>query len=494
MTIAATWGAMARGLLVASVAATTVAATTIGAQTNRHEIAIVGAAVIDVAAGRAIRDQTVVVRGTRVVSMGPRATTPVLRTALVMDGAGQFLIPGLWDMHAHVYPHVRRAPTDARAWQLPLYVATGVTGLRDMWTNLEDFAQMRAWSAAAAAGGIAAPRVVSTGPMIDGPTGIFRDVAIVVANASDANRVVDSVARGGARAVKIHNAIPREAFFALAARSKARGLPLIGHVPSAVTVREAIAAGQTDIEHYTESDGCATASAEAEAMRLRTDTSARPAPGQLQQMLLDGYDAKRCADLMQLLVSRGVWVTPTLVVAQYLLDPTDSTITSRDELRFVPAAERTEWERTRATALRQMTPAILGIRRRVFTAQQKLVGTMQRAGVRLMIGTDMANDWLVPGFSVHDELALFVRSGMTPAEALRAATLTPARYLHATDSLGTIAPGHVADLVLLDANPLTDIRNTRRIRAVVANGRLFDRAALDSILDAAARGRSVPHS
>ena len=119
---------------------------------------------------------------------------------------------------------------------------------------------------------------------------------------------------------------------------------------------------------------------------------------------------------------------------------------------------------------------------------------MQRAGVRLMIGTDMANDWLVPGFSVHDELALFVRSGMTPAEALRAATLTPARYLHATDSLGTIAPGHVADLVLLDANPLTDIRNTRRIRAVVANGRLFDRAALDSILDAAARGRSVPHS
>ena len=450
-----------------------------------RDIVFVGVAVIDVAAGRAIRDRTVVIRGTRVVAMGPRETIAVPRGARVLDGKGKFLIPGLWDMHGHIYPHEKGAPTDERAWQLPLYIATGVTGVRDMWTNLEDFTQMRTWNAAAAAGRLVTPRIVSTGPMLDGPTGIFRDIAIVVTSAAAANRVVDSIANGGARAVKIHNAIPREAFFALAARSRERGLPLIGHVPTAVTVREAIAAGQSDIEHYTESDGCASAGAEAEAMRLRTDTSRRPPPGRVQQVILDGYDARRCADLMKLLVAHGIWVTPTLVAAQYLLDPADPTITSRGELQYVPAAERTAWNTTRETAVRRMSPAILELRRRVFAAQQNLVGTMQRAGVRLMIGTDVSNDWLVPGFSVHDELALFVRSGMTAAEALRAATLTPAKYLHATDSLGTIATGHIADLVLLDADPLDDIHATKRIRAVIARGRYLDRTALDSLLSTA---------
>lgn len=464
------------------------------AQAAPVSLAITHVTVIDVGHGRRLPDRTVLVQGARIAATGPSATAHVPAGAQIIDGRGKYLIPGLWDMHGHVFPHERGAPTDARAWQLPLYVATGVTGVRDMWTNLEDLAQARSWNTAAADGRLVAPLVVSTGPMIDGPTGIFRDIAIVVASAADANRVVDSLARGGARAIKIHNAIPRSAFFALAARSRERGLPLIGHVPTAVTVREAIAAGQSDIEHYTESDGCASAAAEAEAMRLRADTSRRPPPGRVQQVIMDGYDARRCADLMKLLVAHRIWVTPTLVVAQYLLDPTDPTITSRDELRYVPAAERAGWDGAREAALRRMSPAVLETRRRVFTAQQDLVGTMQRAGVRLMIGTDMANDWLVPGFSVHDELALFVRSGMTPTEALRAATLTPAEYLHATDSLGTVAPGHVADLVLLDADPLDDIGNTRRIRAVLVNGRLFDRATLDSVLDAAERGGRVPPS
>jgi imidazolonepropionase-like amidohydrolase len=447
-------------------------------------IAITHVNVIDVAHGSRVADRTVVVRGTRILSVVSGRVAPPAG-AHIVDGRGKFLIPGLWDMHGHVYPHAKGAPTDERAWQLPLYLAEGVTGVRDMWTNLEDFAQMRTWNSAAAEGRLIAPRLVSTGPMLDGPTGIFRDIAIVITSAADANRVVDSVASGGAHAVKIHNAIPRTAFFALAARAKERGLPLIGHVPTAVTVREAIAAGQSDIEHYTESDGCASAAAEAEAMRLRTDTTQRPSPGRVQQVILDGYDARRCADLMHLLVARGIWVTPTLVAAQYLLDPADPTITSRDELRYVPETERAQWTATRETALRRMSPSLLESRRRVFVAQQSLVGTMQRAGVRLMIGTDVSNDWLVPGFSVHDELALFVRSGMTPAEALRAATLTPAKYLHATDSLGTIATGHIADLVLLDANPLDDIHATKRIRAVIARGRYLDRAALDALISAA---------
>jgi imidazolonepropionase-like amidohydrolase len=470
---------------VFAIAALFSTASAVGAQAIERDIAIVGATVIDVVAGKAIPDQTIVVHGTRVVATGARRTTQVPRDALVVDGAGKFLMPGLWDMHGHLFPHLRGAPTDERAWHLPLYIATGVTGVRDMWTNLEDFAQVRAWDEAGAAGRLVAPRVVPTGPMVDGPTGIFKAIAIVVGSPADARRVVDSIASGGGRAVKMHGAIPREAFFALAARSKERGLPLIGHVPAGVTVREAIAAGQSDIEHYTESDGCASASAEAEAMRLRTDTTQRPARGRVQQIILDGYDAQRCADLVQVLVQRGIWVTPTLVVARLILDPEDPTITTRDELRYVPAAERAAWDKARPAALRRTPPALLEAHRRVFTAQQKLVSSMQRAGVQLLIGTDVANDWLVPGFTVHDELALFVGAGLSPAEALRAATLTPAKYLQATDSLGSVAVGHVADLVLLDANPLADIHNTQRVRAVFIRGRYLDRTTLDSLLSTA---------
>jgi len=462
-------------------------ASVVDAQSPTRDIAIVGAAVIDVAAGKATPGQTIIVRGSRIVAMGTRATTTVPGGALVVDAAGKFLMPGLWDMPGHIFPRAT-TPADERAWQLPLYVATGVTGVRDMWTNLEDFAQLRAWNEGSAAGRLIAPRIVPTGPMFDGPTGTFRTTAIVVADSADARRAVDSIARGGAHAVKMHNAIPRDAFFALAAHAKQHGLPLIGHVPAHVTVREALAAGQSDIEHYGAADGCDTEAAEAEAMRMRAGPGQRPAPGAIQQLLLDNYDGARCDDLMKELVRRGIWVTPTLVVAKYMLIPDDSTITTRDELRFVPAAERAEWSARRdSTPRRRMAPALAATRRNVFRAQETLVATMQRAGVSLMIGTDMANDWLVPGFSVHDELASFVEAGVSPADALRAATLTPATYLRATDSLGTVAVGHVADLVLLDADPLADIRNTRRIRAVFTRGRYFDRAALDTVLSTAER-------
>jgi len=292
-------------VIAALCAAFSSTASGVDAQAPAREIAIIGASVIDVAAGKAVPGQTIVVRGQRIVVMGPQATTTVPKGALVVDGVGKFLMPGLWDMHGHVFPRAKN-PADERAWQLPLYVATGVTGVRDMWTNLEDFPQVRAWDENAVAGRLIAPRIVPTGPMVDGPTGIFRNDAIVVSGSADARRAVDSIASGGALAVKLHNGVPREAFFALAARSKERGLPLIGHVPASVTVREALAAGQSDIEHYGAADGCATDAAEAESARMRTSPALRLAPGRVQQFMLDNYDVQRCDDLMKELVRRSI--------------------------------------------------------------------------------------------------------------------------------------------------------------------------------------------
>jgi len=474
-------------------AATLVTATAVAqgnAQTPARDIAIVGASIIDVVAGKSIADQTIIVRGPHILSIGARRETSVPPGALVVDGTGKYVMPGLWDMHGHLFQNAGHPGTDEHRTQFPLYLANGVTGVRDMWTNLEELPVVRGWNDDAAAGRLMAPRISPTGPMIDGPGGILPHVAIIT-SAVDARRVADSVAAGGARALKIHGAVSRDAFFALAARSKEIRVPLIGHVPAAVAVREAIAAGQTDIEHNGASDGCATSEAEAEAMRLRVDKTQHPPPGKVQQLLLDAYDEQRCSDLLTQLVQRHIWVTPTLVAAQYRLVPTDPTISNRDELRYVAAADRAAWTASRNAGLGRAAPAEAETRRQVFAAQVRLVGAMQRAGVSLMVGTDVTNNWLVTGFSVHDELALFVRSGMTTAEALRAATITPAKYLGAIDSLGTVGPGKAADLVLLDADPLLDIGNTKKIRAVFIRGRYLDRAALDALLlGVATSGRS----
>jgi imidazolonepropionase-like amidohydrolase len=466
----------------ATIAILIIASATPGsAQTPASDLAIVGVDVIDVVTGRRVPDQTIIVHGSRISNAGPRARVAVPKGAQVVDGRSKYLMPGLWDMHGHVYSHSARPGTDDHALQFPLYIAMGVTGVRDMWTNLEDFAQVGAWNNERAAGQLLTPRILATGPMLNGPNGILKHV-LLVTSAADARRAVDSLADGGAKAIKIHSAVSREAYFALAARAKERGLPLIGHVPAGITVLEAARAGQQSIEHYGIGDGCASEEAEAEATRMRADRSQRPPAGKVQQIILEGYDERRCAALLGELARLGVWQVPTLVASRFRLDPSDSERTARPELRYVPGSERAAWQRAHDAGAAGTPPALALIRRNVFAQQVRLVGAMQRAGVPLLIGTDVSNAWLVPGYSVHDELALFVQAGLTPAEALRAATLSPARYAGMTDSLGTVAAGQLADLVLLDADPLSDIHNTTRIHAVFVNGRYLDRLVLDSLL------------
>jgi imidazolonepropionase-like amidohydrolase len=457
-----------------------VSAALVAAAQSRTTTAITNVTVIDVDAGRDIPSQTVVIDGDRIDSVGPTKAARVPRGATVVDGTGKFLIPGLWDMHGHLFSNSGKAGADMHAWYYPLYVAAGVTGIRDMWTNLDEIPLVKQWNADAEAGKLLGPRVMFTGPMINGNDGGLRNV-IVVMTPDEARRVVDTVKDGGGAAMKIHSRLPHDAYIALAARARERQIPVIGHLPASVTAREAITAGQHSIEHNPLSDGCASEAAETEAMAMR---ERRPVPAQVQQIILDAYDQQRCEDLMRRLHDAGVWQVPTLVEARSRLLAEPSR-TMRDELKYVPKAERDGWVGPRPTPKDRGDGAaelLAQTRPRVFQQMQKLVGMMQRFGVPLMTGTDVSNPWVIPGFSVHDELALFVGSGLTPAEALRAATLAPARYLGKTDTLGTVAKGKLADLVLLDANPLADIHNTLKIRSVMVGGRYLDRAALDAQL------------
>lgn len=226
------------------------------------------------------------------------------------------------------------------------------------------------------------------------------------------------------------------------------------------------------------------------ARRDSSDASRGQARAHYYRVLAEGYDAGRCDALFSLFRRRGTWRVPTLFVERTmtLLQLGDTSVATDPRLTFMPATLRNEWREFAASSARHFSDG----ERASFTAfldlDLQLVGAMHRAGVPLLAGTDEPGPFVMPGFALHDELALLVRAGLTPAEAIRAATLDPARFLGATDSLGTVARGKIADLVLLDADPLLDVRNTTHIRAVVANGRLLDRAALDALLDAAKRG------
>lgn len=438
-------------------------------------LAITNVTLIDGTGAPARSGQTVVVAGGRITLVGPSASTAVPRGARRIDGRGRWLIPGLWDMHVHAFGN------DFPDFAAPLLLAHGVTGARDMGFYVDS---ARFWTGEVRAGRLAGPRMV-IGGRLDGPANRTPWVARA-ATADEARRAVDSLVVAGADFIKVYSRVPRDAYFAAVDQARRRGVKIAGHVPHGVSTREA-ARQQDGMEH--EDDLMRACSAEDAALRRELAEAPHDAPPALQlatirdhaRRMRATYDPARCAAVISMLAHAGTSLTPTLAVYQPYMAPGDTSVMHPSAHRYVPGPMLALWR----ARLQRAEPGDTSTVAAFFSLAQ--TGEMHRAGVRLLAGTDAPLPYLVPGLSLHDELALLVRSGLTPMEALRTATYNPAAYLGALDSLGTIRPGRLADLVLLDADPLSDIRNTRRIHTVIANGRVVDRAALFRRAEAHAR-------
>ena len=423
--------------------------------------------IVDVSSGALQHDMSVVLVGERIAELGPTAKVRVPEGAKLLDVRGTYLIPGLWDMHVHTI-FGTWIPKDEKI-TLPLFVANGVTGVRDMGGDLD---ALKAWRAEISAGRLLGPRMVISGPMLDGPVPRFPS-SVPIKDAADGRRAVDDLHAQGADFIKIQSLIPRDAYFAAAKEAKKLGTPFVGHVPDAVRASEASSAGQASIEHLTGVfEGCS----QIEDQLLKGPKG----PGRF----VETYDASKAKDLIALFVRNHTWQVPTLVWehGQWLIDKSD--LAHDPLLKYAPAAwkDRT-WPMFTKDILKDMDTDPLPVRERFTQMELEIVGQMHRAGVPFLAGTDTAAGVHVfPGFSLHEELEYFVRAGFTPLEALQTATLNPARFLGRTADLGSIEKGKLADLVLLDANPLEDIHNTRKIRAVVLAGRFLSRGQLDSML------------
>jgi len=433
--------------------------------------------VIDATGAPPSAGMTVVIEGGRIAAIGKREEVVAPAGAEIVAAAGKFLVPGLWDMHVHTV-FGDWLPGGERI-ALPLFIANGVTGVRDMGGEL---AVLSRWRGDIERGALLGPRIVLAGPMLDGPTPRFPS-SIAVGTPEDGRRAVRDLKRRGVDFIKLQSLISREAFLAIADEARSQGIPFEGHVPDAVPASVASNAGQRSFEHLI---GIFEGSSRVEEELLRGPKG----PGRF----LDTYDPDKFAALTALLARNQTYQCPTLVWERggNLIEAIDFAGDPRK--KYAPRAWREgAWRRFTDEIVRAWSTEDLATRKRFFQKELAVVGAMHRAGVPILAGTDTAAGvYVFPGFSLHDELSLLVEAGLSPMEALQAATVRPARFLGLLDRLGTVEEGKVADLVLLEANPLEDIRNTRKIAAVIVGGRYLARTDLDLLLaDVEAAARSM---
>jgi len=432
--------------------------------------------VLDMTGAGARPDMAVLISGDRIAGLGPSDGFRVPQDAQVIDAAGKFLIPGLWDMHVH-WLHKD---------YLPLFLANGVTGVRIMWGD----AMHHEWRREIEQGTLRGPRLAIGSPIVDGSPPIWPG-STPVKDAAEGRQFVIQQKQQGADFIKVYSRLSRDAYFAIADEAKKQGLPFAGHVPDSVSVMEASDAGQKSIEHLT--GVLAACSTREEELRKGRDAAWSKGPtGQpvfnraaarpLTRLALDTFSAEKANALFARFVRNHTWQCPTLTVLRNMAFIQDPAIRNDPRVKYMPPDIAATWDPAGDFRLKDRTEEDVALQQETYRKLKDLIRPMRRAGVDFLAGTDVLNPYCFPGFSLHDELTLLVEAGLTPLEALQAATINPARYLGKDKDLGTVEKGKLADLVLLEANPLDDIGNTKKIAAVVFGGKLLAKAELQKML------------
>jgi imidazolonepropionase-like amidohydrolase len=439
--------------------------------------------IVDTRGGEILRHKVVVIKNGRIDAIASVGMIALSQHLQVVNASGKYLIPGLWDMHVH------SAGGSGVPWDdkviLPLYIANGITGIRDMGGDLAILKRRRD---SIEAGALLGPHMIIAGPFLDG--GKAQDYMIPVNTPAEARAAVDKVRSEGVDFVKILSRVPREAYFAIADEAKKQKIPFAGHVPESIDAGEASAAGQRSIEHVADvMMACSRESNQLRKQRMearqRRDGEAYHAAG---MRALETYDPRKAQALFAEFRKNGTWQVPTLVWWRTQAN-LDSASATDPRLQYVPSALRKEWDP--AKMREHMRAELVSDLKKATARYIELTRSLHEAKVPMLAGTDSADPYDFPGFSLHEEMELLVQAGFAPFEALRAATYNPAVFAHALDRYGVVEEERVADLVLLEANPLDNIHNTSRIAGVVRAGKFYRREDLDRMLQEAAKAAAA---
>jgi imidazolonepropionase-like amidohydrolase len=448
-------------------------------------LAITHVTVINPGFSQTQSNMTILIRGDEIILVGNSQVISVPRSATVIDGTGEFVIPGLWDMHTHF----RDAKRD-----LKMDLANGVLGIRNMGGAAKEVFPLRD---AIAAGQQLGPKIVASGSIVDGPNSWSNPkFTVSVGTAEEARSAVIALKKEGANFIKVYDGLSPTAYYAIADETKKLGFYFAGHRPSAISVKEASNAGQRSIEHGVVLSGGSSTEEEdikqavdqstfEEALRTKNFSLIPAKIAKDGNEMLDHFSQGLANQTYRLLANNKTFLTPTLVTEHALTFIDDLKANPDPRMVYVAAEELQWWKPENGMLTKYRTPEYISFRKREYAKMLEEIPHAQALGVRFLAGTDITIPYTYPGFSLHDELELFVEAGLTPMQALETATTNPAELLGLKGRWGQVAPGFTANLVLLKADPLVNISNTRKIEAVVVSGKLLDRPKLDRLLASA---------
>jgi imidazolonepropionase-like amidohydrolase len=435
-------------------------------------LAIKGATLLDVRTGRQIGNSAILVEKDRIKAVGDASTIVIPTDARLIDARGKWVIPGLVDMHVH--------GSSRKDVPIALYVANGITAIRDMGGNITSLRMTRQKIESGEKSG---PRLFYTGNVLDGSPPAAPPMSFIVDSRQEANSAVEFLISQGADSIKIYNNITEPVLDTIVKAAKRAGKPVGGHVPKAISLKRSIELGFNFVEHAAIRSRDLlewNSITQAQANQITSLPSVTQREALVwQQVDLDSVEIKAVISFM---AEKGVFLDPTLSIDEF-----DSLFLYEKEAKhpnnrylnrtFVEEALGPDHDIFRMPAELRAT-AVSGIEKR-----RKFVGMCHRAGVKILAGTDGPGIGRVTvGFGLHHELALLVEAGLKPIEALQGATINAARALRKENEMGSLEPGKFADIVIVNSDPLSDIHNTTKIDAVLLRGRMFDRTALDAML------------
>ncbi|MEM9391239.1 MAG: amidohydrolase family protein [Bacteroidota bacterium] len=429
---------------------------------KNHELVILNTNIIDVRTGEIIPNQSVAIDGDT-ISMIYNGNVETTASTKILHGSEKYLIPGLWDMHVHHNSNYKDTN--------PLLIANGIIGVREMWGNMYVHDKIKK---GIADGTMDVPDVYTGSVIIDGKRPYWPG-SIGVGNAEEARKVALEQIESGVDFLKVYSLLNKESFDAIAEVANEKGVPFAGHVPDMVTIQHTAKMGMASAEHFY--GLLYGASSKRDSLLNAGVTEFRNIDLMVSTFSQEAFDS-----LCQILVEEDLWLSPTLVTNKGAAFKTDEDYIDDDRIEYMNINMIAWWKLDSATLADPRTQERVRQEKKSFDFTLPLVGKMHKKGVRFLAGSDYPNPFCFPGFSLHDELALMVEGGMNNLAALQTATLNPAIFMQKEAKYGGINIGKKASLVLLDKNPLKEIKNTISINAVILRGKLFTRQTLDNML------------
>ncbi len=450
------------------------------------DLVIYNVNIVDVTNGTILPGRDIEIVGNRISRIFVHQFDSNYKSSKKVNGKDKYIIPGLWDMHAHPDdPEVWRMDpkTEKKDLLMPLFVVNGVTGIRDM---AGDINLVKRWRRMVKNDSLIAPKIVAGGPLLDGPNPMW-DGSVGIASPDQVRQVVDSLIVEGVDFLKVYSLLPRATYLELSNYANEIDFPFVGHVPFTVPPSEAAVTGMKSQEHLLEIIKECSLEFDNEILtKIRKEENNANRYALANDFRLKNFNEKIADSLYTLFVEHDIWHTPTLSMWYKNAWYEEELSKDQELIEYLPKYLQEYWTPAHNDHLKNRdNPSFIKIKKALYKKYLDIVDKMNEKGVELLAGTDMgANPLCFPGDGLHNELSALVDAGLSPLNSLQTATINPAQFLEIEKDYGTINEGKMADMVLLDANPLDDISNTRKINMVIQNGKIYDSQRIVTIKEA----------